>query len=201
MTLTTGEVVTVARMAGSDGESATVEAVAQALVDGSHDALAETYRRWSGLVYTIALRSLSNHHDAEDVTQRVFVAAWRGRQTLRPSPTALPAWLVGITRNCVTDLRTERYRAIRNASAVSSETPAKPDLQQQVAERLLLAHELDRLGEPRGSVLRLAFVHDLTHEQIAERMGLPLGTVKSHIRRGLVRLRSVLEEVDRVPSR
>ena len=68
----------------STGEQVDVDDLAVRLRDGSRDALAEAYREWSSLVHTLALRSLGNHHDAEDVTQQVFVAAWRSRHTLRP---------------------------------------------------------------------------------------------------------------------
>jgi RNA polymerase sigma-70 factor (ECF subfamily) len=64
-----------------------------------------------------------------------------------------------------------------------------------VIDRVLIAQLLDSLGEPRAGVLRLAFVDDLTHDQIATRLQLPLGTVKSHLRRGLLQLRDGLEGV------
>lgn len=169
--------------------------VAQRLVAGSRDALAEAYERWSPLVYTIALRSLAHPQDAEDVTQQVFVSAWRSRHTLRPSPDALPAWLVGITRHRVADAQAQHYRRARNVAAVVSTLDPDEPPGDDIANRLFLADEVDRLGEPRASVLRMAVLHDRPHDEIARALGLPLGTVKSHVRRGLLHLRTRLKEV------
>jgi len=187
----------------STGEQVDVDDLAVRLRDGSRDALAEAYREWSALVHTLALRSLGNHHDAEDVTQQVFVAAWRSRHTLRPERGSVAGWLVGITRHTVADQHAKRARQARDAAAVAAHagpeaTAAPPD--DQLAARLVLHDELGRLGEPRSTVVRMAFLEDLTHEQIAERLDLPLGTVKSHVRRGLTRLRTRLEEVNHDPS-
>ncbi len=187
----------------STGEQVDVDDLAVRLRDGSREALAEAYREWSALVHTLAVRSLGNHHDAEDVTQQVFVAAWRSRHTLRPERGSVAGWLVGITRHTVADHHAKRARQARDAAAVAAHAgpealAAPPD--DQLAARLVLHDELGRLGEPRGTVVRMAFIEDLTHEQIAERLDLPLGTVKSHVRRGLTRLRTRLEEVNRDPS-
>lgn len=181
-----------------DQVASSVHHLAERLREGSTDALAEIYDRWAPLVYTVALRSLGDHHDAEDVTQQVFVSAWRSRHTLRPSPDCLPGWLVGITRHRVEDVRTQRYRSHRNLAAVASTTAqdAVRGADEDLAARLLVAHELHHLGEPRGSVLRLAFLEDRPHDEIAQTLGLPLGTVKSHVRRGLIQLRNRLEEVN-----
>jgi RNA polymerase sigma-70 factor (ECF subfamily) len=191
---------TVVGMLAPDDAGATPEEVAVGLASDSREALAEAYRRWSSLVYTIARRSLNSHHDAEDVTQQVFVSAWRSRHTLRPGPDALPAWLVGITRRRVADLQLQRMRAARNVEAVAAVAARDPDRSpdDDLPARLMLAHELDRMGEPRASVLRLAVVEDRPYEEIAQRLGLPIGTVKSHVRRGLLHLRSQLEEASRV---
>jgi RNA polymerase sigma factor (sigma-70 family) len=191
---------TVVEMLTADDVGATPEDVAVALNAGSRDALAEAYQRWSTLIYTIALRSLGSHHDAEDVTQQVFVSAWRSRHTLRPSAGALPGWLVGITRHRVADVQVQRMRASRNVAAVAAAAPRENAhvVDEDLPARLMLAHELDRMGEPRASVLRLALIEDRPQDEIARRLGLPIGTVKSHVRRGLLHLRSSLEEVDHV---
>jgi RNA polymerase sigma-70 factor (ECF subfamily) len=185
-------------------DEADVEAddLAVRLREGDPEALAEMYRRWSTLVHTIALRSLGTREDAEDVTQQVFVAAWRGRHTMRTDLGSPAAWLVGITKHRVADVRTERYRTHRNVAAVASQVATSPVTvdDSHWAERLLLVHELERMGDPRATVLRMAFVEDRTHEDIARSLDLPLGTVKSHVRRGLIALRDRMKEVERVSS-
>jgi RNA polymerase sigma-70 factor (ECF subfamily) len=170
------------------------------LVAGDHDSLAEVYDRWSALVHTYALRALGDHADAEDVTQQVFVAAWRSRHTLVPSPGALPAWLLGIARNKVADRRAERARDARRAEAVVATADPDPVEDADLVDRLVVRQAVAEVPDPRGAILRLAFWDDLTHAQIAERTGLPLGTVKSHLRRGLLELHRRLEEVRDVPS-
>lgn len=187
----------------STGEQVDVHDIGVRLRAGSRDAFAQAYREWSSLVHTLALRSLGNHHDAEDVTQQVFVAAWNSRHTLKPDQGSVAGWLVGITRHKVADVHAKRARLARDAQAVAANTlpdenePPPDDL---LATRLVLHDELGRLGDPRATIVRMAFLEDRTHEEIAARLEMPLGTVKSHVRRGLLHLRTRLEEVDREPS-
>jgi len=166
------------------------EALELRFAAGDSAALRETYDRYSAAVYAIALRTLGAHHDAEDVTQQVFVRAWRGRGTFDPKRGTLGGWLVGITRRQVSDRLTGRVRESRAADragrAVRNE-PA-PELD-RVVDAVVVADELDKLAPQVRRVVRLAFFDDLTHQQIAAVTGLPLGTVKSHLRRGMDRLR------------
>ncbi len=173
-----------------DGEAEARRLLAERLRTGSAEALAEAFERWSRLIYTIAVRSLESAADAEDVTQQVFLAAWTGRHTLRATPDALPRWLVGIARHRIADTLAQRYRGGRVVETVP-EAPASPT--PDLADRLTLVHEVETLPEPRRSVLTLAYLHDLTHDEIARRLDLPVGTVKSHLARGLLHLRRRLE--------
>ncbi|MBL0748989.1 RNA polymerase sigma factor [Nocardioides baculatus] len=179
-----------------------VRSLAARLVAGDESALEVIYDRWSALVHTYALRALGDAHDAEDVTQQVFVAAWRSRHTLTPSASALPAWLIGIARHKIADVREARARDARRSEAVAA-LPVLDAVDQsadgEVAERLVVRQAVDELPDPRRTIVLLAFWQGLSHTEIAETVGLPLGTVKSHVRRGLIQLHQQLEGVRHVP--
>jgi RNA polymerase sigma factor (sigma-70 family) len=166
---------------------------------GNDDALAEAYRRWSGLVHATAVRSTGNAEDAADITQTVFVGAWRGREGFRPEAGSLPGWLMTITRRRIADHWEARSRDSRIQSAVEAADPgvdwAPPEVD-RIAAQMTIADELDRLGDPARTIVRMAFYDDLTHTQIADQLQMPIGTVKSHIRRSLGRLRTRMEVDD-----
>ncbi|MCX5254623.1 sigma-70 family RNA polymerase sigma factor [Streptomyces canus] len=172
------------------------EELARGLCAADETAFAAVYRRWGALVHTMATRSLGDAHEAEDVTQQVFLGAWRGRDGYRPERGPLGAWLVGITRRKIIDALAARTRRLTLIDSMASDADVHrhevgdPD---DVLDRVLLVDALSRLPRHQREVLCMAFYEDLTQAQIAEHTGIPLGTVKSHTRRGLHRLREGIE--------
>ncbi|MFJ9037096.1 RNA polymerase sigma factor [Streptomyces sp. NPDC102406] len=156
--------------------------------------LADLYLRWGPLVFRLARRALGNNRDAEDVTQQVFLAAWRGRAGYRPERGPVGAWLTGIARHHIADALASRTRRTVLLDGLATGRAAVVEETDAVLDRVLISQELARLPEPQRTVLWLAFYEDLTQPQIADRTGWPLGTVKSHARRGMGRLRTRLRE-------
>jgi RNA polymerase sigma factor (sigma-70 family) len=186
---------TAMRMRGHSVEEAHERELSDRFRNGDERALEEIYRRWSPVVFTMALRFVGDRGDAEDVTQKAFVSAWTSRRSYDPAKAKLSTWLIAITRRRIADTLEARARVralqqeLQRFTTPEDVVGAEIDL----GDRLLLADEIDRLEPDARRVVRLAFYDDLTHEQISERLGMPLGTVKSHIRRSLTRLRSRLE--------
>jgi RNA polymerase sigma factor (sigma-70 family) len=158
---------------------------------GDPAALRQIYDRFGGAVFHLAVRTLGSKADAEDVTQATFVAAWQSREGFDPDRGSLLGWLLAIARRRVVDRLRAAARESRVEDAVRA-LPASPDpanSPERVVDRLVMADELAQLPTEQRRVLELAFYDDLTHPQIAAVTALPLGTVKSHIRRGMARLR------------
>ncbi|MBD0839736.1 sigma-70 family RNA polymerase sigma factor [Streptomyces sp. TRM68416] len=185
---------------GRSPETAAREAadLAERFVRGEEAALAEVHRAWRPLVHAMARRALGDTGEAEDVTQNVFLAAWRGRAGFDPVRGALSAWLVGITRRKVADAlsaRTRRGELTEVAGSllelrVRAHTPEP----QALLDRVVVREAMATLPEAQRRVLTLTYYDDLTQTQISQVTGWPLGTVKSHARRGLHRLGRCLEE-------
>ncbi|GGW47680.1 RNA polymerase sigma factor [Streptomyces lucensis JCM 4490] len=155
------------------------------------------HRQWGGLVHGLANQALGDAREAEDVAQQVFADAWRGRRGYVPERGTPAAWLVGITRRKVADALATRARRARLVALAGEQSPAhgagedagEPE---SALDRLLVGRALRQLSTAQRQVLHLAYYEDLTQTQIAQVTGWPLGTVKSHTRRGLDHLRRCL---------
>ncbi|MFH0520029.1 sigma-70 family RNA polymerase sigma factor [Streptomyces sp. M41] len=179
-----------------DEETYGDEELARGLVAGDEACLTALYHRWSAMVHSLARRSLGDAKEAEDVTQLVFLGVWRGRHGFRPERGTLAAWIVGITRRKIADslaARTRRRDLLASAGSALVPADGAVGRPEAVLDRALVRHALAGLPAPQQRVLRLAYFEDLTQTQIAERTGWPLGTVKSHARRGMLLLRACLQ--------
>jgi RNA polymerase sigma factor (sigma-70 family) len=168
--------------------------LARAFVAGDECALRQAYDRWGGLVHAFCRRSLASRADAEEATAQVFINAWRGRAGFDATRGSLAGWLLGIARREVIEVHraASRERAVQEAMAGVRQDGAEPDAD-QLLDRLLVADALAQLRPEQRRAVGLAFYDGLTHAQVASAMGLPLGTTKTHIRRGLAVLRRRLE--------
>ena len=168
--------------------------LARRFVAGDEQALRGAYDRWAGLVHAFCMRSLASRADAEEATAQVFVNAWRGLSGFDPERGSLAGWLLGIARRAVADTHTRNLREQALRAALEQVQPVDdgpgPDT---LVERLVVADALAQLKPEQRRAVGLAFYDGLTHEQVASTMGLPLGTAKTHIRRGLAVLRRRLE--------
>lgn len=154
----------------------------------------ELYQEHSTLVFSLCMAALRHRQDAEDATQLVFTRAWRSRQSYDASrPTG--AWLTGIARRVIADTFASRDRQRQTTEAgalalVRSEAPQPTDA---LVDRVVVQQTLDTLGPPQDEILRLIYTEDLPLKTVAEQLQMPLGTVKSHVHRGLARMRKSLE--------
>jgi RNA polymerase sigma-70 factor (ECF subfamily) len=159
---------------------------------GDERAMGELYDLYSSLVYSVALRVLGDTGAAEDVLQEVFLQLWRRPEAFDSSRGSLPAWLSVIARNRAIDsLRRQRPETDWSDVIISFD----PGLAESAERRRAIEKVRDILnGMPAAqrSALEMAFFEGLTHAEIADKIGDPLGTVKTRIRTGLLALRQAL---------
>jgi len=170
----------------------------EGMARGDHGALAELYDRHGRLVYSLALRILRDQGDAEDVVQEVFSQAWRQASRYESTRGHVVAWLMNLARSRAIDrLRSRRARPETGANDVEADRML--DLAPPIDEQLALSDQAERIRAAVGQLslvqrvaIELAFYEGLTHVEIAERLELPLGTVKTRIRQGLSKLKERL---------
>jgi RNA polymerase sigma-70 factor, ECF subfamily len=174
-----------------------------ALQAGQQQALGQIYDRYSGLVYRLALKMSATPGDAEDLTQEVFLAFWRGVDRYDPQRGALPTFLLTITRSrALNKLRQGQSqqnlmaRYEQNLSTHPTDNLAGAQLA-ELSERMGAA--LAQIPRDQQQALSLAYYEGLSQGAIADRLQIPLGTVKTRCRQGLLKLQRLLQDLKPQP--
>jgi RNA polymerase sigma-70 factor (ECF subfamily) len=166
-------------------------------------ALAELYDRHCRLLFSLILRIVGDRGEAEDLLQETFVRVWNRAEQYDPSLGGPVPWMVRVARNRAIDrIRARRVRAVVNAPAPDAAPvePAAADTAIHTPEAAVLAEErrsrladaLAGLPPEQRQLIEAAFFEGYTHSELAERFGLPLGTVKTRIRTGMLAMRQGL---------
>jgi RNA polymerase sigma-70 factor (ECF subfamily) len=168
---------------------------------GQQNALSELYDLYSRLVYSVALNSLADPALAEEITQDVFVRVWEKAETYHNEQGRVATWLTSIARNRAIDIFRRNRARLENLriswEAVESfDPPAPHNVEEEVdiaqrAQRVRWA--IAQLPEEQKLALGLAYFRGLSHSEIAQTLGEPLGTVKTRIRLGMEKLRDLLQ--------
>ena len=171
------------------------------IAEGDDAAFGLLYERFAASLYGMAFRMMNDAKEAEDVLQEGFTYIWRKVASYDSSRSTPFAWAVMIVRNKAIDRLRVRQRQERLHDKVNTEgaffqkkdenSVDQPTLRERGA---LVRSALQQIPNEQRQALELSFFAGLTHEEIAERLATPLGTIKARIRRGLLRLRDCLKE-------
>lgn len=160
---------------------------------GDEAAMAMLFDRYSRLVYSVAMRVLRDEPAAEDVTQDIFMQVWRKPEIFAHNRGSLPAWLAVVARNRSID----RLRRKRGTESIEDVTLTANTNIAEEAERSSMMDKaraaIATLGPEQRKALELAFFDGLTHTEIAEMTGEPLGTIKTRIRSALLSVRKAMQ--------
>ena len=177
-------------------DSSELAGLLRAVSGGDRRAFAILYDRTSAKLYGICLRLLGSEAEAQDVLQEAYVRIWSNAGRFDPTKASPITWLAVVARNKAIDRLRQRVSAtdgIEAAADVEDDAPSAFDLVDAQQDANRLAECLEELEEQPRTAIRAAFLDGLSYPELAERDSVPLGTVKSWIRRGLQRLRGCLE--------
>jgi RNA polymerase sigma factor (sigma-70 family) len=175
------------------------EELMRQVAGGSAEALGLLHRRFSRLILGLAVRSI-DRAAAEDLVQEVFVAVWRNADRFDPERGSVRAWILQIAHFRLLNELRRRSRQPEIAAdpdglvldGLPAADPGPPEVASHRHRRALIQSAFAELPPPQRQAISLAFLDDLTHEQVATELGLPLGTAKTRIRTGLQKLRGML---------
>ncbi len=180
---------------GVEGEP--LEPLLARIAEGDRDALESIYRHTSSKLYGVCLRILKDRNEAEDVLHEVYVSLSRRARSYDAAQGRAVAWLTTVARNRAIDRLRSRGASRETASVdgvdFADDSPSPLAQVEASQERARLDRCLSELDERSRQAIRTAFYEGVTYEQLAARWDVPLGTMKSWIRRGLIRLRGCLD--------
>ena len=167
--------------------------------EGDREAFKRLFEHFAPRIKGLMLKAGCSPDDAEEIAQNTMIAVWRKAKQFDPATAGAPAWIFTIARNLRIDsfrrkVRTERLQT-------GAEPPDEPD-QAETADVLIsrgqdaarIASAIRQLSAEQSMVVRLSFIEERPHPEIASTLGIPLGTVKSRIRLAMNRLRDILDE-------
>jgi len=166
---------------------------------GDRNALQTVYRLTATKLFAVCLRILGERSEAEDVLQEVYMTVWRKAAIFDPALSSPMTWLIAIARNRAIDQLRMRGRSrhmdpIEEAAELADDKPTAEATLQSAQEQARLERCLDGLADHERAALRGAFFDGNTYEELAARMKVPLGTMKSWIRRAMIKLKACLEQ-------
>lgn len=160
---------------------------------GDKAAFEDLYRRYARTVLGLALRRLGDRGRAEDAVQETFAAIWRSASSYRPERGAGTAWLFAVARNAIVDRSRARNEPPTEVPDSPDSQPGPPDHAEQGWVSWRVHRALEELPEREREVISLAYWSGLSQSEVAESLNIPLGTVKTRTRAGLLRLSGLLE--------
>jgi RNA polymerase sigma-70 factor (ECF subfamily) len=171
----------------------------EGLLAGNEDAVRELYARYARPVFTLGLRLLGSSEAAEELTQDVFLAAWRKAARFDPSRGRLSTWLMTIAHNLAVDRLRRETGVTRPHLVLVEELPEVPgaDEDEALMERDVAIRALGSLSDAEKRLLARTYFGGLTAREIAESDGIPLGTVKTRLRTALIKVRRANQDKER----
>jgi RNA polymerase sigma-70 factor, ECF subfamily len=166
---------------------------------GNEDAIRALYARFSRPVYSMGMRLLGTREAAEELTQDVFVTAWRKAARFDATRGRLSTWLMTIAHNLAVDRLRRETGVTRPTLVLVDEVPDVPGIDEEdvLLERDAAMRALSSLSDAERTLLARAYFRGLTAREIAESDGIPLGTVKTRLRAALIRVRRANEDKER----
>ena len=182
-------------------EEVSDEVLVSRVAGGEREALADLYDRYGGVAFSLAVSILGDRMSAEEVTQDAFLRVWRAASAYQPTRGAFATWLMAIVRNrAIDELRRGRLPPgveppipLQNPASIEETAPG---VEESVLRGVRMRRALSWLPDEQRRVILLSYFLGLTHREIAERLGAPLGTIKTRMRLGLQKLRELYKDDD-----